>query len=271
MLANASAPRSPSTRPRSDINTRGKETARGSVNLSDHLTMAFQRIETKRKNVHVAEQIAEAIRARTYRVGDRLPPERVIAEQMGVSRPSVREALSALQLVGVLETRPGDGTYVVKILDRGEAAISLLEEAESPVDALEARRVLERAIVQMAATRVAPQSLQAVARALESLRLAASLRDYDAFTAANGPFHLAVVRMAANDLLERAVLPLIDVMQHQLAREIRRREYAYDSAFFDAMTRVHADVYEALAAGDASRAVEAMDRHFDLIEASLRA
>ncbi len=233
--------------------------------------MAFQRIETKRKSVHVAEQIAEAIRLKAYRMGDRLPPERVIAEQMGVSRPSVREALSALQLVGVLETRPGDGTYVVRGLDRREAAISLLEAEESPVDALEARRVLERAIVQMAATRATPQGLEAVARALDSLRLAAGLRDYEAFAAANGPFHLAIVRMAANDLLERAVHPLIDVMQHQLAQELRRREYAPDGAFFDAMTRVHADVYQALAAGDASRAVEAMDRHFDLIEVSLRA
>jgi GntR family transcriptional repressor for pyruvate dehydrogenase complex len=232
--------------------------------------MAFQRIEIKRKSAHIAEQIAEAIRLKVYLVGDRLPPERVIAEQMGVSRPSVREALSALQLVGVLETRAGDGTYVVKGLDRRDAAISLLEEHESPVDALEARRVLERSIVQMAAARVTPQSLAAASRALDSLRFAASLRDYEAFAASNGPFHLAIVRMAANELLERAALPLIDVMSQQLAQEMRRREYAHDGAFFDAMTRVHADIYEALAAGDPGQAAEAMDRHFDLIETSLR-
>jgi len=232
--------------------------------------MAFQRIEIKRKSAHVAEQIAEAIRLKVYHTGDRLPPERAIAEQMGVSRPSVREALSALQLVGVLETRAGDGTYVVKALDRHDAAISLLEDHESPVEALEARRVLERSIVQMAASRVTPESLAAAARALDSLRLAAGLRDYEAFAAANGPFHLAIVRMAANDLLERTVLPLIDVMSQQLAREMRRKEYAHGGAFFDAMTRVHADIYRALAAGDPTLAAEAMDRHFDAIETSLR-
>lgn len=234
--------------------------------------MAFQRIEIKRKSARVAEQIAEAIRLGIYHVGDRLPPERTIAEQMGVSRPSVREALSALQLVGVLETRPGDGTYVVKVkgLDRRDAAISLLEDHESPVDALEARRVLERSIVQVAAARVNPQTLAAAARALDALRLAGTLRDYEAFGAANGPFHLAIVRMTANDLLERAVFPLINVMSQQLAQEMRRREYARDGAFFDAMTKVHVEIYEALAAADAGRATEAMDRHFDLIEASLR-
>ncbi|MGQ0568050.1 MAG: FadR/GntR family transcriptional regulator [Armatimonadota bacterium] len=233
--------------------------------------MTFQKIATKRKSLHVAEQITEAIHLSTYTVGDRLPSERVIAEQMGVSRPSVREALSALQIVGVLESRPGDGTYVVKAPDRREAVISLLEDEESPVEALEARRVLERTIVTMAAGRTTPSALDDLARALDALRVAAEARDYEAFTAANGPFHLAIVRISGNDLLERSVRPLIDVMQRQLAREMRRREYAPDGAFFDAVYGVHADVCAALHAGDAERAEEAMDRHFDMIEASLRA
>ena len=233
--------------------------------------MAFQRIATKRKSVHVAEQIMEAIRQSAYRVGNRLPPERVIAEQMGVSRPSVREALSALQLVGVLESRPGDGTYVVKAPNHAEAVISLLEQEQSPVEAIEARRVLERAIVQLAAARATREGLDRVTHTLEALRAAADERDYEAFTTANGPFHLAIVRMAGNELLERAVRPLIEVMQRQLAQEMRRREYAPDDAtFFDAMYAVHAGVCDALKARDAIRAGEAMDRHFDLIEASLR-
>lgn len=233
--------------------------------------MVFQRIETKRKSVYVAEQIAEAIRMKVYRAGDRLPPERAIAEQMGVSRPSVREALSALQLAGVLETRAGDGTYVVAGNDRQYAAISFLEGQESPVEALEARRVVERAVVQMAAARATAPGLDAVAHALDDLRDAAERRDYEAFAAANGTFHLAIVRLTANELLEHAVSPLINVMSQQLAREMRRREYAPDGAAFDEMFAVHAKVYEALRAGDAVRAVEAMDRHFDRIEASLRA
>jgi GntR family transcriptional repressor for pyruvate dehydrogenase complex len=233
--------------------------------------MAFQRIATKRKSVSIAEQITEAIRLNAYRVGDRLPPERVIAEQMGVSRPSVREALSALQIVGVLESRPGDGTYVVKAPDRHNAVISLLEEEESPVEALEARRLLERAIVQVAAARMTPQALQRLSRALDELRAAAEARDYAALTEANGPFHLAIIRAIGNDLLERAVRPMIDVMQRQLAQEMRRREYSLNSSYFDDVYHVHDEVYRALAAGDGAGAAKAMDRHFDLIEASLRA
>lgn len=233
--------------------------------------MAFQRIETKRKSLLVVEQLTKAIHLGAYSTGGRLPPERVIAEQMGVSRPSVREALSALQLAGILESRPGDGTYVVKVPERGEAVISFLEQQESPVEAVEARRILERAIVQAAAERMRPQTVAGISRALDAMQEAAQRRDYEAFTAANGPFHLAIIRAIGNDLLERAISPLIDVMQRQLGLEMRRREYALDGAFFDAMYAVHREVFEALERGDASRAAVAMDRHFDLIEASLRA
>jgi GntR family transcriptional repressor for pyruvate dehydrogenase complex len=231
----------------------------------------FQKIATKRKSAQVAEQITEAIRRAIYTVGDRLPPERVIADEMGVSRPSVREALSALQIVGVLESRPGDGTYVVRTPNPPDAAVSLLETEDSPVEALAARRILERGVAQAAAARMTGDSLAAVGRALETMRAAAAARDFDAFASSNGPFHLALLRAAGSTTLERALRPLIDVMGQQLAQEVRRREYRLDGAFFDAMYATHREIYDALEAGDAARAAGAMDRHFDLIEASLRA
>lgn len=232
--------------------------------------MTFQKIATKRKSAQVAEQIIEAIRSGIYKMGDRLPPERTIAEEMGVSRPSIREALSALQIVGVLESRAGDGTYVVRTPDRHDAVSSLLEEEESPVEALAARRILERAVVQSAALRVNPPARERLAQALDALRRAAEQRDFEAFSAANARFHLEIVRMAGSDMLERTVGPLIDVMQRQLGQELRRREYVLDAAFFDTVFAVHVGVFEALVAGDAATAAEAMDRHFDLIETSLR-
>jgi GntR family transcriptional regulator, transcriptional repressor for pyruvate dehydrogenase complex len=230
----------------------------------------FQKIATKRKSVQVAEQITEAIRRNVYSTGDRLPAERVIAEQMGVSRPSVREALSALQIAGVLESRAGDGTYVVSRADRQDAGILLLEEEESPVEALEARRVIERAIAQEAAARVTAHTLHRLAATVAALRDAAGARDYEAFGTANGDFHLTIIRAAGNELLERTVRPLIDVMQRQLGREMRRREYL-DGRYFDTIYAAHEQIYDALKARDAHRAAEAMDHHFDLIEASLRA
>ncbi len=79
--------------------------------------MEFRRLDQTRfrsKSSIIADQILQMIRCGELNAGEKLPPERIIAEQLGVSRPSVREAISALQIVGILETRPGDGTYVTR-------------------------------------------------------------------------------------------------------------------------------------------------------------
>lgn len=233
--------------------------------------MSLQRIESKRKSTKVVEQIADAIRRGVYRVGNRLPSERVIAELTGVSRPVVREALSALQLAGVLDSRPGDGTYVVRSPDEvGNYAATLLEEAESPVEALEARRVLEQAVVALAVFRMTEDALQAIRHALEQMRDGASHVDFQVFNEGNMAFHIAIARATGNSLIENAIRPLLSIMGQRLAVELRRRDYDRDRAFFAEAYRVHEVLYDAMALHDAQQAAVAMGRHFDMIEAALR-
>ncbi len=232
--------------------------------------VSFQRIETKKKSTYVAEQIVDAIRRGVYRVGDRLPPERSIAEQMGVSRPSVREALSALQLAGIVDSRAGDGTYVVRRPDGAGQVLSWLEEHDSPVDALEARRVLERAVVVWAVGRATDRALQDVRQALQGMREAADRAHFEEFNAANAAFHLAIARATGNPLVEKAIRPLLEIMGQRLAVELRRRDYTPDSAFFATAYRAHEELYGALAARDPIRAAAAMDAHFDMIENALK-
>ncbi len=93
------------------------------------------------------------IRNGELNAGQKLPPERIIAEQLGVSRPSVREAISALQIVGILETRPGDGTYVSRSSAMDELtqqAMSVLEQSDSPYEILQARKALEIGVIRLA-------------------------------------------------------------------------------------------------------------------------
>ena len=75
---------------------------------------AFKKLEHKKKREYVASQIMEAIRNGTFKVGDKLPSEQAMAESIGVSRPSIREALGALRIVGIIETINGVGTVVKK-------------------------------------------------------------------------------------------------------------------------------------------------------------
>ncbi len=232
---------------------------------------AFKKIETKRKSTHVAEQILEAIRRGDYGVGEKLPPEREIAEQMDVSRPCVREALSALQLVGIVESRAGDGTYVLRApsgQEEEDLALTLLKE--SPIEALEARRIFEQGIVRLAVEKMTPQALAEIRSALERMRQAAQTKDYDAYAQDNQDFHQAIARATGNIFIEKAILPLLEVMKQQLARELRGEYYRADRGLFLRSFELHEKIFLALQAGDAEAAAAAMDRHFRVIEDSLK-
>lgn len=233
----------------------------------------FKQIETKKKSMYAVEQIINAIRSGAYHVGDKLPPEREIAEQMGVSRPSVREALSALQLVGLVESRPGDGTYVLKNIAGFEEeyrALWLLEESESLFEAFEARRVLEGGIASLACKKASSKDLKLVASALAALQKAADACDFDASNRANQQFHLAIVTATHNSLLVRALEPLLEVMRQRLPQELREIYYRSNSQRFQETLVIHQRIYQAIQDRDSKRATQEMDRHFDELEKDLR-
>ena len=118
--------------------------------------MAFKKRKSQNKREYVTSQILESIQSGEFKSGDRLPSENSLAEMMGVSRPSVREALSALRLLGVIDTKDGYGTYVkspVPTLDKfsyPEGMPAIFDSNSSIFEMLEARKVFEPAVAQFA-------------------------------------------------------------------------------------------------------------------------
>lgn len=232
----------------------------------------FKRIETKRKSAYAAEQIIDAIRQGRFQVGDRLPPERDVAEQMDVSRPSIREAISALQLVGVLESRVGDGTYVAKALadvDEEYRAVHLLEESESLPEAFEARRVLEEGIAGLAAEKATEGDLRDIEDALASMEQAATAEDFKIFNRANQDFHQALAQATHNSLLIRTLDPLLEVMRQTLPERLREMFYESDQERFARTYAVHCELFRAVRDRDRDRATRAMADHFELLQRDL--
>ncbi len=124
----------------------------------------------KSKGAIIAERILSDIKSGEYSSGSKLPSERTIAEQIGVSRPSVREAISALQIVGIIESQPGDGNYITENLIIDDLSLrvkNILEESESPYDILQARKVVEIGSVRMAIREATDEDIQAVVETLK--------------------------------------------------------------------------------------------------------
>ncbi|KQV59534.1 hypothetical protein ASC95_27805 [Pelomonas sp. Root1217] len=153
----------------------------------------------------VAAQIRTLIDVDQISTGARLPPEREMAQQFGVSRQVVREALIALEIDGLVEIRGGSGAYVIGA-HKGNAAQSLL--GRSSAELFQARIVLERANIALAATRASKPSLRRVAAAIKAMR-----EDLDrglAPVVADRQFHLSIAEMGGCIALIDIVVELFD-------------------------------------------------------------
>jgi len=147
--------------------------------------------------------IRELIASGEFRAGDRLPKENELAARIGVSRGSLREAIRALELVGVVDARQGAGTYLTSLtpallLDVMSVVLDFTQD-ESILQLLEVRRVLEPAATALAAARATEQELDDVRAAMDAMRRA---RDPEPLVAADAAFHRAIAHAAGNPALE---------------------------------------------------------------------
>lgn len=196
--------------------------------------------------------------------GDRLPSERELAERYGVGRSSVREALRELEILGLVESRQGAGTYVRAASSRDLMApfrsIVALSEA-AVADVLAFRRMFEPEVAAMAARNADDDGRALLQRALR--RFDRSLGDGQA-TTADLDFHEAVARCTRN--------PIVLGVQHALADlfgEVRGQLPGSSYEPDQVVPRGHQAVFGAIVAGDAEAARDEMARHLDAVQAAM--
>src|SRR5437899_11653067 len=127
-------------------------------------------IKSTRIYEEIVRQVKQLIAEGRFKSGDRLPPERELAEKFVVSRTSVREALRALESLGLIAIRPGEGTFVREVsIDAlvGPLALMMTSQREAIAELFEARRVLEPATAALGARRATPDEVQDMERILE--------------------------------------------------------------------------------------------------------
>jgi GntR family transcriptional regulator, transcriptional repressor for pyruvate dehydrogenase complex len=202
----------------------------------------------------VVDHLRRAIHLGTYGPGDKLPPERTFAPQLGVSRVTLREAIRVLEAEGYLQVRRG-ATGGVTVRQRSGSPDELLEEVRASRDKLgallEFRLVNERLAAERAATRVTAADVEALEATIAAMR---ETEGIGPFRHADSEFHLRIAAAADCDVLERAIedarvamFLAVDVLQ-------------YDVVLASTL-RGHERVLEALRAGDAAAAGRAMAAH----------
>jgi len=229
--------------------------------------MVFKKLQDKRKSVYVLEQIIEAIKSGEYKPGDKLPPERVIAEQTGVSRPSVREALISLQLSGIVERHPGDGTYVRNISDNIiSQAIALLESNKPLPEIFELQKMLEIGVAELAVDKATPNDFAAMEEALNKMRRAAVSKDYESWFDGDKEFHRAIADASRNSLIKEEVNSLIDKMNQKTWRGIKRYYLESQEEYLKQSFEEHWQFFQAIKKRDKQAVRQVMEKHFARIE-----
>lgn len=215
--------------------------------------MPLQTIVARRLYRQIADQLRALIERGEFPVGSRLPPERDLAVQLGVSRPSVREALIALEVEGWVEVRMGSGIYACP----RPAGTLRRVTAEAPLETLRARQLIESELAAQAARQMKKAQVA-------GLRDAIALME-DAVAAGRMPtqgdrlFHVRIAEAADNSVLLRLVGELYDERHNPLFEQLGNHFETLRS--WSAAIAEHRAVVEAIAARSPQDAREAMSHH----------
>jgi GntR family transcriptional repressor for pyruvate dehydrogenase complex len=224
--------------------------------------MGIEPIKSTRIYEEIVRQVKAMISEGRLKSGDQLPPERDLAEKFVVSRTSVREALRALESLGLVEIRPGEGTFVREVSVETliePLALVMLTQREAIGELFEARRILEPAIAALAARRATPEDIQEMERILDAQ--AAEIAAGHTGLAQDAQFHDAIASAAHNRAITRLVHGIMDLLTQS-------REESLSAP--GRPTRSHEDhrrTLEAIRARDAAAAERAMREHLEAVEA----
>jgi len=230
--------------------------------------MPLETIEPQRLYRQIAEQVRSLITSGEFPPGSRLPAERDLAKQLGVSRPSVREALIALEVEGWVEVRTGSGVYVLERRGRAHGARAKVPAHEwGPLELIRARRVIEGEIAGLAAQQAKRKDVQALRSAIDSMA-----DDADRGVAplvGDRAFHTAIAQAAGNVVLLETVQTFWDARHGPLFE--RLGDYFESVPSWRIAIGEHEAVLEAIRAHDAVSARSAMHNHLDKSHARFNA
>lgn len=220
--------------------------------------------ETRREYQKAIDYLAEQIQAGTLSVGSRLPTERTIAEALGISRNSTREALRILENMGMIESVQGSGNYLTGSIANslsGMIRMMLLLEKTSQKEICAVRRSLEKSICHFAAAEtVSPQWLAQAEQLLH-----ATPAGIEEEIENDRRFHYLLVELSQNNLWIELMNAFTDVYREWIDFVIRSAEPETK----EALKQAHTDILTAIKAGDREKWGQAIDRHYDIIESRI--
>jgi GntR family transcriptional repressor for pyruvate dehydrogenase complex len=205
----------------------------------------------------IATQLMELIELQKLMPGDKLPPERQLADLLEVSRPSLREALHILQAQGLVQIKHGQGTFVQEPVVAQELRASVMTKTHGLNELFDAREVLEVPASRWAAEKATKEDIRLLRATLNQIDTVTAIKpvDFDQMQALDAKFHLTIVGIAGNRFINQTLNVLQDVMRMSMETTLRlpgRSEISRSE---------HNEILAAIESGDGERASKLTFKH----------
>jgi GntR family transcriptional repressor for pyruvate dehydrogenase complex len=223
----------------------------------------FKPIKTPKVYDQVIEQIKNKIKSGEIKKGDKLPSEREMAESLSVSRTSVREALRALEVVGLVESRQGAGNYIRTNFDNSlfePLSIMFMLQESSIQEMYDLRETLELQCSRLSAKNIEDNELELLAAILDRMYIAKSEKES---LELDIKFHYLIAKTSRNVLLINVLEVISQLMDEFIEKS--RMQILHEGNTRENLLEIHENLVRALKCRDELKVCNAMEEHFDLI------
>ncbi|WP_171130603.1 MULTISPECIES: FadR/GntR family transcriptional regulator [unclassified Ruegeria] len=229
--------------------------------------MPFQKVQTEKLSLAVVRQIELLILRGILRPGERLPAERELAERLGVSRPSLREAISELQAQGLLTAKAGSGIYVAEVLGSAfsPALIRLFGSHDEAVfDYLSFRRDMEGLAAERAARLGSDSDLRVIQALMDKMEAAHADNSAEDEAQLDAQFHMAIIEASHNVVMLHMMRSMFDLLRQGVF--YNRQMMFHQRTTRDAILDQHRAINTALQERDPKGARQAVEQHLSYVE-----
>jgi GntR family transcriptional repressor for pyruvate dehydrogenase complex len=222
--------------------------------------MQLNKVRRKRAYMEIVDQIRYLISRGEVKLNDRLPTEQELSLKFGVARPTVREALSALEVLGLVEVRVGSGAYIVGIPSELPIDNNRSLDVESPLDLYEIRMKLEPLAAAKAALSASDEDIQAIEKIIRSMERKLKKREFS--FALDRKFHYTIAKASGNEHLVQ--------VEAYIIRQMRKTPYLHFSqkniqvkGHIERVIQDHRSIFEAIRDKSYKRAESMMLAHLN--------
>jgi len=213
----------------------------------------FKKVKNQKLYLQIVNQIRNLITSGKLKAGDKLPPERVLAEKFGASRASIREAMSALEILGLIESKSSQGNFIKVDVTNASIDGELLKELlknHSPFEVFEARHKIEPILSTIAAERRTDEDIKKLNSCLVRLntlgsQLEDNLNNIESYIEEDRKFHLLIARSAHNSVLF-TVYSGVNLMLKEKHWKALKRKAMFKEGNLKKFEKEHTEIFNAI-------------------------